>query len=147
VAETPIGEFELGGIDWQVCLASDMQRTRITAEAVFRGDIEHTDLLREAEFAPFRTGNLRLPIWAWIWMLRLTWLTGHRSQRAARDDLRRRVAAVADRLCAMQQDTLVVSHAGTMAYLSAELRRRGFVGPKLRIAKHATAYIYAKGRS
>jgi broad specificity phosphatase PhoE len=146
LAETPVGEFDLGGIDWQVCLASDMPRTRITAGAVFGGDIEHTDLLREAKFAPFQTGSLRLPVWAWKWTLRLSWLTGHRSQRACRDDLRHRVVTVADRLCTMDQDTLVVSHAGMMAYLSAELRRRGFAGPKLRIAKHATAYVYAKER-
>jgi hypothetical protein len=52
--------------------------------------------------------------------------------------------ALAERLSASDQDTLVVSHAGMMAYLSAELRRRGFAGPKLRIAKYATAYIYEK---
>jgi broad specificity phosphatase PhoE len=144
LAETPVGEFDLGGIDWQVCLASDMPRTRITAAAVFSGDTEHTELLREAQFAPFQTGNLCLPVWAWKWILRFSWMTGHRSQRACRDDLRRRVAAVADRLCAMEHDTLVVSHAGMMAYLSAELRRRGFVGPKLRIAKHAKVYTYER---
>jgi broad specificity phosphatase PhoE len=142
LADTRVGEFDLAGIDWQFCLASDMRRTRITAAAVFSGKIEHTELLREAQFAPFQTGKLRLPIWAWKWILRLSWMTGHRSQRACRDDLRRRVAAVADRLCAMEQNTLVVSHAGMMSYLSAELRRRGFAGPKLRIAKHATAYVY-----
>lgn len=52
--------------------------------------------------------------------------------------------SIADHLSAVEQDTLVVSHAGMMAYLSAELRRRGFLGPKLRIARHATAYLYEK---
>lgn len=146
LADTAVGEFDLGGIDWQICLASDMPRTRTTAAAVFRGDIEHTELLREAQFAPFQTGNLRLPIFAWVWLLRLSYLTGHRSQRGCRDDLRRRVADVADRLCSLEQDTLVVSHAGIMAYLSAELRRRGFAGPKLRIAKHAKVYAYERAR-
>jgi hypothetical protein len=73
---------------------------------------------------------------------RFSWLTGHRSQRACRDDFRRRVSEVADRLCRARRDTLVITHAGMMAYLSRELRRRGFVGPKLRIARHATAYVY-----
>jgi hypothetical protein len=54
--------------------------------------------------------------------------------------------SVADRLCMAQADTLVVSHAGMMAYLSAELRRRGFAGPRLRIAKHATVYEYERRR-
>ncbi|HEX5218863.1 MAG TPA: hypothetical protein VFZ59_04800 [Verrucomicrobiae bacterium] len=44
----------------------------------------------------------------------------------------------------MNRDTLVVSHAGVMMYLSDELRRRGFAGPKLRTPKHAIAYIYER---
>jgi broad specificity phosphatase PhoE len=144
LAKTSIGEFDLGGVDWQTCLSSDQPRACITASAVFRGEVGHTDLLREAQFATFNTGNLRLPVLAWKWMLRLSWMTGHRSQRACRDEFQQRVLATADRLCALDRDTLVVSHAGMMAYLSAELRRRGFVGPKLRIAKHARVYVYEK---
>lgn len=144
LAETTVGEFHLGDVPWHACLASDLPRARITAAAVFRGPIEHTPLLREVQFAQFCTGNLRLPVWAWHWLLRLTWMTGHRSQRHCRDEFRQRVSTIADRLSAAPHDTLVVSHAGMMAYLSAELCRRGFTGPKLRIAKHATAYIYEK---
>ncbi len=144
LAETTVGEFDLGGVDWQTCLSSDLPRARITAQAVFSGQASHTELLREAQFTPFKTGNLRLPVWIWKWMLRLCWMTGHRSQRACRDEFRQRVAIMADQLSVMDQDTLVVSHAGMMAYLSAELRRRGFTGPKLRVAKHASVYIYEK---
>jgi broad specificity phosphatase PhoE len=144
MAEIKIGPANLGSGRWQRCLVSDLPRAVMTAKAVFDDDIELTELLREAEFASFRTGPLRLPVWMWKWILRFVWLTGHRSQRATRDDFRRRVLAVADRLCGGQEDVLVVSHAGMMAYLSAELRRRGFNGPKLRIAEHATVYIYEK---
>lgn len=143
-AETLVGAFDLGGVAWQACISSDLNRTCVTARAVFNGPIVRTALLREPEFAPFQTGNLRLPVWTWRGLLQLSWLTGHKSQRACRDDFRRRVGAVADQLCAADQDTLVVSHAGMMAFLSRELRRRGFAGPKLRIAKHATAYVYEK---
>lgn len=141
-AATAVGEFDLGGVEWQACISSDLPRASITARAVFRGNVEQTALLREAQFAHFQTGNLRLPVWAWKWLLRLFWMTGHRSQRECRDDFRQRVFAMADRLSAIEQDTLVVSHAGMMAYLSAELRRRGFAGPKLRVAKHASVYLY-----
>jgi len=144
LAETSVGEFDLGGVLWQACISSDLPRARITASAVFQGEIGHTALLREPEFAQFKTGNLRLPVWVWKWMLRLSWMTGHRSQRACRDEFRQRVLALAEQLSAAERDTLVVSHAGMMAYLSAELRRRGFIGPKLRIAEHATVYIYEK---
>ena len=111
---------------------------------MFQGEIKCTSLLREARFAHFQTGNFRMPAKAWHWLLRLTWMTGHSSQRACRDDFRQRIAAVADQLGTVTEDTLVVSHAGFMAYLSAELRRRGFTGPKLRIAQHAKVYVYVK---
>ena len=147
LANTLIGQADLGTGVWDRCLASDLPRAEATARAIFSGSIELTDLLREPEFAPFRTGRLRLPVWLWRWVLMLTWLTGHRSQRACRDDFRRRVQAAADCLCALNGDTLVVSHAGMMAYLSAELRRRGFSGQKLRVAEHAKLYIYEKTQS
>ena len=139
-----LGPADLGSVQWTQCLSSDMARAVATAKAVFAGPIEQTALLREAEFAPFRTGNLRLPVWIWRWILRLSWATGHQSQRACRDDLHRRVAATADLLETKAEDILVVSHAGMMAFLSAEFRRRGFHGPKLRLAKHATPYIYER---
>ncbi|MBX9787693.1 MAG: histidine phosphatase family protein [Pirellulales bacterium] len=137
-----VGAADLGSGGWQACLSSDLPRTLITAQTVFSGPIEATPLLREAQFTPFGTGGLRLPVWAWQLVLRGAWMTGHRSQRACRDNFRERVLTVVERLCGQEVDTLVVSHAGMMAYLSAELRRRGFVGPRLRIARHATVYAY-----
>lgn len=144
LAETLVGNFDLGGVAWRTCISSDLPRARITAKAAFHGEIEHTAMLREAQFALFETGGLRLPVWVWRWVLRFTWMTGHKSQRACRDDFRARVLAMADRLSGMDRDTLVVSHAGLMMYLSAELRRRGFAGPKLRVARHAIVYIYER---
>jgi broad specificity phosphatase PhoE len=144
LAAAIVGEFDVGDVSWTVCLSSDLPRAMETARAAFHGPIESTPLLREVELAPFQTGKLRLPIPAWKWLFRLAWMTGHKSQRAGRDDFRQRVNAVADRLENCKQDTLVVSHAGMMAYLSRELLRHGFVGPKLRVAKHATVYVYER---
>lgn len=144
LASVSIGHFDLGGVVWQACISSDLPRTSMTASAIFDGEIKQTALLREPQFARFKTGKLRLPVWAWRGLLHLSWMTGHRSQRACRDEFRRRVTVVADQLSATDQDTLVVSHAGMMAYLGAELRRRGFVGPRLRIARHAKVYLYEK---
>ena len=135
---------DLRSTTWDECLSSDLERAVATARALFNGPIEKTPLLREPEFAPFRTGKVRLPVWMWRWILRISWVTGHRSQRACRDEFRTRVTAVADLLEQRSAAILVVSHAGIMAYLSRELRRRGFAGPRLRIAKHATLYVYEK---
>jgi broad specificity phosphatase PhoE len=136
-----LGQADLGSFQWTQCISSDIERAVATAKAVFREPVEQTPLLREADFAQFRTGDLRLPVWIWRWLLRLTWATGHKSQRACRDEFRRRVVAAADLLEAKAGEILVVTHAGMMANLSAEFRRRGFRGPKLRMPKHAGLYI------
>ncbi len=106
------------------------------------GEIEVSECLAEAEFQTFGTGGLRLPVIAWRLLMQLAWRTGHVSQRASRDAFRHRVCQAADLLESRTRDTLVVSHAGTMLYLSRELRRRGFTGPCLGIADHARAYVY-----
>ncbi len=144
--EVVVGDFDAGGIEWQDCLASDLPRARVTASVVFGGTVEHWAMLREVEFAEFRTGGLRLPVQVWKWVYQLSWLTGHPSQRRHRDEFRARVREVADRLSALERDTLVVSHAGMMAYLSRELRRRGFIGPRVPYARHARAYVFERGR-
>ena len=137
---------DLGGVKWTRCLASTVRRAAITANAVFPGEVTLTDLLREAEFAEFRTGSLRLPIIAWYVIFRLSWMTGHRSQRELRDVFMQRVQTVAEQLAVSDDDTLVVSHGGVMAFLSAELRRRGFVGPKFGLAAHARVYVFSRDK-
>jgi len=129
---------------WQRCLSSDLSRTYVTAQALYSGDVQQTPLLREPEIVQFQTGELQLPHWAWRWVLRLAWLTGHRSQRNARDDFLQRVKAVMDMTEASHLDTLVVSHAGMMIYLREELLKRGYTGPKFRVADHARLYVFEK---
>ena len=138
------GSVDTGAVPWRRCLSSDLARAAATAQAAWEGDIHYTPLLREAEFDAFRTGPLRLHTGLWKWVFRLAWMTGHRSQRARRDDFRRRVAGAADLIESLPEDTLVVSHAGMMIYLSAELRRRGFTGARLRMPQHDRLYLYER---
>lgn len=143
-AEVRSGPIDVGAVTWQSCFSSDLKRAYITAQAAYAGTITQTPLLREVETLPFATGRLRLPLWAWRWCYRLAWLTGHQSQRSVRDDLHRRVRAIADRLEAKPVDTLVVSHAGVMHYLRKELLRRGFHGPGFKLAEHARLYVFER---
>ena len=139
-----VGTIDVGAFPWAGCLSSDLPRAAVTAQATYRGTIELTSLLREAEFTEFRTGRLRLPVVAWRWLFRCAWFTNHPSQRIYRDDFRKRVRAIADKIVMRGEDLLVVSHAGTMAYLSRELRRRGFTGPKISVATHAKLYVFER---
>jgi len=138
-------ESKLDPAEWQRCYSSDVTRAFVTARALYPGEIVQTPLLREPDVAPFQTGRLRLPVWVWRWILRLAWVTGHRSQRASRDDFISRVRAVADLAeSAEGGDVLLVSHAGMLAYLRRELVRRGYRGPKFRIAEHARLYVFER---
>lgn len=140
-AEPLAGPIDVSGIAWQRCLCSDLKRAVVTAQAAYAGEIVQTPLLEEAEFLPFALGRLRLPVWGWRTLLRLAWLTGHKSQRAARDQFLQRISAGADLLEADPVDTLVVSHAGVMFFLRKELVRRGFRGPNPGLADHGRLYL------
>lgn len=137
---TPSGAAEI----WARCYSSDLRRAFVTASAIHGGAVVQTPLLREPEIRQFRTGNLTLPFWVWRWILRFAWMTGHLSQRSARDDFTRRVQQVADLIESSEDGILLVSHAGMMAYLRRELLRRGFEGPKFTIADHAKIYVFEK---
>lgn len=132
------------GNGWQRCYSSDLSRAYVTARAMYAGEIMQTPLLREPDVAEFQTGSLTLPWQAWRWVLRLAWLSGHSSQRKARDDFQSRVKSVAELIESSAVDTLIFSHAGMMAYLRRELVRRGFTGPKFTIADHARLYVFER---
>jgi broad specificity phosphatase PhoE len=143
-SEAIVGPIDVSAHNWQRCFSSDLKRACVTAQAAYAGTIIQTPLLREVETLPFATGRLRLPLWGWRWLFRLAWLTAHPSQCPARDDLRRRVRAMADSLVADPVDTLVVSHAGIMIFLRKELIRRGFQGPGFRLAEHGRPYVFER---
>ncbi len=129
---------------WARCYSSDLPRAATTARALFGGTVTLLPALREAEFATFRTGGLRLPMWAWRNLIRLAWMCGHGSQKKTRDDFFSRVRSVADLVESQTQDLLLVSHAGMMLFLRKELLRRGFRGPRIGIADHARVYEFQR---
>lgn len=143
-AEPVIGPIDVNAAAWHRCYSSNLKRAFITAQTAFRGDIIQTPLLREADVPALSTGNLRLPVWGWRMLLRLAWFTGHKSQRAARDEFQTRIKAIADLLEQEPADTLVVSHAGVMFFLRKELLRRGFAGPKFGLAAPARLYVFER---
>jgi broad specificity phosphatase PhoE len=143
-AEPIVESVDVGAVTWQRCFSSDLKRAHITAQAAYAGNIVTTPLLREAEFLPFATGSFRMPVWGWRTLLRLAWLTGHKSQRPVRNEFQSRIRKMADLLEAEPDDTLVVSHAGVMFFLRKELLRRGFQGPRFRLAEHARLYLFQR---
>lgn len=144
VATPIVRPIDVSAVKWQRCFSSNLKRAVVTAQTAYAGTITQTPLLREVEVPALPTGNLRLPVWGWRLLLRFTWFTGHKSQRAARDEFRRRIKAIADLLEQEPVDTLVVSHAGVMFFLRKELLRRGFMGQKFGLAEPAQLYLFQK---
>jgi broad specificity phosphatase PhoE len=145
VADIEHARLDAHEVPWVRCIASDLPRAVRTAQQLFAGSIEQTPLLREPHIQQFDTGALRLPQTAWKWALRLSWLTGHRSQRMARDDFQARMNEFeASVLRTANVDTLVVSHAGVMMFLRARLIRLGFQGPRFRMAEHGKLYLFER---
>jgi broad specificity phosphatase PhoE len=142
-----VGLIDVNAVNWQRCFSSDLKRAFVTAQTAYAGPITQTPLLREADVPALPTGKLCLPVWGWRLLLRFAWFTGHKSQRAARDEFRRRIIAIADLLEQEPVDTLVVSHAGVMFFLRKELRRRGFRGPRFKLAEPARLYVFERGKS
>jgi len=144
-AEVTPKPLDLGGIMWAKCLSSDLPRAYTTAQAAFSGPIQQMPELREAEFLPFATGQLRMPLLAWRMMLRLAWLSSHRSQHTAKTAFLTRLNFLSTEVLAKaEEDTLIVSHAGMMAFLRKELIALGFSGPRFRLAENGKLYVFEK---
>lgn len=139
-----VSPVDLGERPWAQCFSSDLKRAHVTAQAIYPGPIVAMPQLREADVLPFNTGNLKLPYWMWRLMLRLAWATSHKSQQATRDDFLQRMLEAAEMLASQEKDTLVVCHAGMMYFLRKELLKRGFTGPKFKMAENARLYVFEK---
>ncbi|RBP45121.1 broad specificity phosphatase PhoE [Roseimicrobium gellanilyticum] len=137
--------IDLGGIAWSRCISSDLPRAYTTAKAAFTGDILQLSELREPQLDAFRTGNLKLPYPLWKWVLRLAWMTSHSSQRNAKLSFMAKVKQVTETvLTHVQEDTLIVSHAGVMMFLRKELVKLGFAGPGFKIAENGKLYVFER---
>ena len=132
-------------IAWERCISSDLPRAVRTAQQLYDGPIEQTPLLREPHVAEFSTGNLRLPATMWHWVLRASWMIGHKSQQTARDEFRARMSELEQTVLAPNDiDTLIVSHAGVMLFMRSMLLRLGYSGPAFRMAAHGRLYLFER---
>jgi broad specificity phosphatase PhoE len=140
--------LDLGGIAWGKCFSSDLPRAYTTAQAAFSGPIRQMPELREPNIVPVPMGNLRLPLTVWRLMLHLAWLSSHSSQLPAKTDFLRRLDFLKTEVLAKaEENTLIVSHAGMMAFLRKELMALGFHGPSFRLAENGKLYVFEKRRS
>lgn len=131
---------------WDYCLCSDLPRAADTAHRIYRGDIRHTDLLREIQMAAPGIPGIRLPLFIWLALGRIAWVAGHSSQPESRRDTVQRAKAVMDLLEAkpQQENVLVVTHGAFMKVILKELRHRKYKGKGMIHPRNGQLYVYTK---
>jgi broad specificity phosphatase PhoE len=142
-ADIIYGETLLDDVEWKACYCSDMSRAVKTAERIYPGRVIQMEELREIP-SPSLKGTMKLPFILWAMWIRSAALIN----RQTRADIRMaeiRIKKALDEILAKGEgDILIVSHAALMMYMRKELIRRGFAGPKFKIASNGKLYVFEK---
>ena len=93
---------------------------------------------------PLIQTNIRLPFGLHIFLIRVAWLFGHKSQKEGKMEVVKRINRVLDKAIAQGEDILIVGHGGIMIFMRKELIKRGFPGPKFNRPENAKLYIFEK---
>lgn len=133
------------GEPWEVCYASQLDRAKRTAEALYKGDIICTDLLNEPFPDPVFKREVTLPFVCWGMLIRWAVLSNHASQSQGKSQLEHRINSfLEDLLSRPPANVLIVGHAFTMEILSELLLRKGFTGKRLRRPRNGCLYTFEK---
>ena len=116
-------------------LASDRLRSQVSASWLRpQGDIQIDSELREAPLPESIDVSIRLSPGAWVVIARLVWWFNLRRSEESIQEVRLRAARVADRLTRRAEECgslMVVGHGMFNRFVASQLRRRGWVGPRL----------------
>jgi broad specificity phosphatase PhoE len=139
-AEIEKSTVDLLGIDWKHCYSSDLSRSIQTAEHIYSGEVSKRVELREIPMTPFKR-RLKLPFLVWGMLVRLSWHTNiEMKKEITRIELT--INKFIDEVISKQDNTLIVSHGALMILIAKELRKRGFIGPKLNHPRNGKLYIF-----
>ncbi len=130
--------------DWDKCYASDLKRAKLTAKAIFYGEIIYTDKLREMTPKIDFKQDIKLPFLVWMFFSKLSFLATHHFLSESKSELKQRIRDFLDSILTENRNVLLVSHAVVLKNLRIELKKRGFVGPYFSIPKHGKLYLYKK---
>lgn len=134
-------------IMWDVCWSSDLLRATNTAELIYNGVAEPTELLREIGVKAVLLIKLKLPIHIWMMLGRIAWFCSHSSQSETKQQTIQRANQIIDMV---EQNyaganVLLVSHGAFMKVLFKELKRRGYKGKIVMTPKNGELYLFKEG--
>ena len=138
-------KVDMYDIEWDICYASDLPRAITTAKEVYSGNLKIDKLLREVDNAPFiNTDKIRLPFEVWHVCGRLAWFFKSKSQPETRIQTKKRINDFLDRIDWSKDNVLIVFHGFMLYNFQKELRKRGFLGEKLKLVKNGVLYEYLR---
>ncbi|MDF2842840.1 MAG: hypothetical protein K0R00_1266 [Herbinix sp.] len=138
-------KVDMFDIEWDICYASDLPRAITTAKEVYSGNLKIDKLLREVDNAPFiNTDKIRLPFEVWHVCGRLAWFFKSKSQPETRIQTKKRINDFLDRIDWSKDNVLIVFHGFMLYNFQKELRKRGFLGEKLKLVKNGVLYEYLR---
>ena len=138
-------KVDMYDIEWDICYASDLPRAITTAKEVYSGNLKIDKLLREVDNAPFiNTDKIRLPFEVWHVCGRLAWFFKSKSQPETRIQTKKRIKDFLDRIDWSKDNVLIVFHGFMLYNFQKELRKRGFLGEKLKLVKNGVLYEYLR---
>lgn len=132
------------GVDWDLCLCSDLPRAQFTAKTIFTGPIHTTPLLREVPFTAFMPRALYLPLFVWQATSRVGWYLQHSAQSEKRSQTDSRIAEFLMQLKREHADrnVLIVTHGFFMQFLQKQLLAAGFHGRVPMRPHGGTLYLF-----
>ncbi|GAB6988766.1 histidine phosphatase family protein [Paenibacillus pini] len=134
------------GVEWNMCLSSDLSRATVTAEMLHKGQIIKTDQLREIAMRSVTSTQIKLHYYMWLFIIRIAWLVSHKSQDETKAETILRAKQVVDQIEENDKGSniLVVSHGAFMRVLYQELIRRGYKGRGFAKPKNGKLYTFEK---
>lgn len=116
-----------------VVVCSHLARSIESAKALGFLEVHVTDpLFCETAIPHFGSGSARLPVSAWLVVLRFMWLFGFSRNSESLIAARRRARQAAKRLIELaerHQNVVLVGHGFINHFIAKELRKSGWVGP------------------
>ncbi|MRX73852.1 histidine phosphatase family protein [Bacillus lacus] len=143
-SEVEACEVNLKGIEWECCYASDLDRAVQTAQAIYSGQVELREELREIPLSPLFSTKMKLPLHVHLLLIRSAWYFNHPSQMETKSMVMDRINRVVEEAVQQNKNILIVGHGGVMIFMRKALIKRGFAGPSFSRAENGKLYVYEK---
>ncbi len=140
-AEVLVKSVDMSGGNWEKCYASPLYRASVTSKAVYKGEINVIDDIKELDVLPVLKGTRRKPFLIWGLMLKVR----STQRNYITDEFESKVSAFLEGMLKNDNcDVLIVCHGFVMTYMQKVLKQKEFKGKSFFIPRYNKIYVYEK---